>query len=118
MSRQTFVFDTRLPVGENVSERDPAHPKNVMRNAAIIQNQAMADTKYDIYPPKRVEAFSAQIQGALAQKHLFTVAAILAVIVGITISMRVQNMIARILLILIVVYSLHYLVAQLSAYSN
>jgi hypothetical protein len=114
MSRQTFVFDTRLPVGENVSERDPAHPKNVMRNAAIIQNQAMADTKYDIYPPKRVEAFSVQ----MPLKRVFIIAAILAVIVGITISMRVQNMILRILLILAVVYSLHYLVAQLTLYSN
>lgn len=116
MSKQTFVFDTRLPVGENVSERDPAHPKNVMRNAIIIQNQAMADTKYDIYPPKRIEAFSVQIP----HTRIFTIAAILAVIVGITISMRVQNMIIRIFSILVVVYSLHYIVAKLdqSMYSN
>lgn len=117
MSRQTFVFDTRLPVSSNVSENDPSHPKNVMRNALIVQNQASADTKYDIYPPKRVEGFITQEQ----QQRAYVIAAILAVIVGITISIRVENMIIRILLILIVVYSIHYLVDRLtiqSAYSN
>lgn len=114
MSQQTFVFDTRLPVSEHVSEKDPAHPRNVMRNAAIVQNQATADTKYDIYPPKRVEAFSVQIP----RTNIFTVAAILAIIVGIAVSIKVQNIIIRVLLILLVVYSIHYLVAQLSTYSN
>ncbi len=114
MSRQTFVFDTRLPVSSNVSENDPSHPKNVMRNALIVQNQAAADTKYDIYPPKRVEGFA-------NQQRTYVIAAILAVIVGITISIRINSMILRILLILIVVYSIHYLVDRLtlqSAYSN
>ena len=46
---QVFVFDNRLPVSENLPLSDPTHPKNVLRNALIVQNQAVADTKYDIY---------------------------------------------------------------------
>lgn len=54
---QQFVFDSRLPVSENQSESDPNHPKNVMRRTQMVAAQASADTKYDISPPPRVEAF-------------------------------------------------------------
>ena len=115
MSQQTFVFDTRLPVSSNVADNDPSHPKNVMRNALIVQNQASADTKYDIYPPKRIEGFALRP----SQDRVYIIAAILAVIVGITISINVENMIVRLLLIFIVIYSIHYLVGRLQfAYSN
>ena len=55
MSQQTFAMDSRLPVPDNMSPSDPAHPRNVTRNSVIIQNQAAADTKYDPYPPPRVD---------------------------------------------------------------
>jgi hypothetical protein len=51
---QTFALDSRLPVPEGMSDSDPSHPANVMRNAQIVQNQAVADTKYDPYPPPRL----------------------------------------------------------------
>lgn len=51
---QTFHMDSRLPVSPNVSESDPSNPKNVTKNLLVTQNQATADTKYDIYPPTRV----------------------------------------------------------------
>jgi hypothetical protein len=51
---QTFAPDSRMPVPDGMSENDPNHPTNVMRNAQIAQNQAVADTKYDPYPPKRL----------------------------------------------------------------
>jgi hypothetical protein len=52
--RNTYTVDPRLPVGEHVSETDPAHPNMVTRNLLIVQNQAVADTKYDVVRPKRV----------------------------------------------------------------
>jgi hypothetical protein len=51
---QTFAVDSRLPIPDGMSDNDPTHPKNVMRDAAIVQNQAIADTKYDPYPPPRI----------------------------------------------------------------
>jgi hypothetical protein len=51
---QTFAVDSRLPIPDGMAENDPTHPKNVMRDAAIVQNQAIADTKYDPYPPPRI----------------------------------------------------------------
>lgn len=51
---QTFALDSRLPVPDGMSDSDPNHPANVMRNAQIVQNQAVADTKYDPYPPPRL----------------------------------------------------------------
>lgn len=51
---QTFALDSRLPIPAGMTEDDPKHPKNVMRNAMIVQNQAVADTKYDPYPPSRI----------------------------------------------------------------
>jgi hypothetical protein len=38
-----------------MSANDPTHPANVMKGAAIIQNQSAADTMYDPYPPKRID---------------------------------------------------------------
>jgi hypothetical protein len=51
---QTFALDSRLPVPDGMSDNDPSHPANVMRGALIVQNQAVADTKYDPYPPPRL----------------------------------------------------------------
>jgi hypothetical protein len=51
---QTFALDSRLPVPDGMSDSDPNHPAKVMRDAQIVQNQAVADTKYDPYPPPRL----------------------------------------------------------------
>lgn len=53
MSKKTFVLDARLPVSEGTSTDDPNHPKNITKGLMVVQNQALADTKYDIYPPPR-----------------------------------------------------------------
>ena len=58
MSQKTFVMDARLPVSESTAQDDPSHPKNVCKGLLMVQNQALADTKYDIMPPPRlVEKF-------------------------------------------------------------
>lgn len=56
-ARRQIVFDSRLPVGENTSINDPAHPRNITLMAANTEAQAAADQRYDINPPPRVEPF-------------------------------------------------------------
>lgn len=107
----TFVFDTRLPVSSSLPSSDPNHPKNVMRNALIVQNQASADTKYDIYPPPRIEAFSYNTLG-LSKTHTMMLALLVSV-VCILILLRVQNLVIRIVFIAIAIYSLHYVTSRL-----
>jgi hypothetical protein len=108
---QVFVFDNRLPVSETLPLNDPTHPKNVLRNALIVQNQAVADTKYDIYPPPRVEAFS--LPPIAKEKAIYLIAAAITVIVGLVLLFRVQNTFLRGALIFAVVISLHYITRQL-----
>lgn len=57
MSNKTFTMDARLPVSADTPKDDPNHPKNVCKGMIVMQNQASADTKYDIQPPPRVEGF-------------------------------------------------------------
>ena len=54
---QQLIIDPRLPKPQ-LPESDPAYPPNLVRNITMIMNQAVADTKYDIIPPPRIEAFS------------------------------------------------------------
>jgi hypothetical protein len=105
---QTFVFDTRLPVSENISELDPNHPRNIMRNAAIIQNQASADTKYDIYPPTRVEGFA-----TMSSETSLTILSVIGIIVSLVFLVRVSNFFLKMGLVTILVMSIHYAVGRL-----
>ncbi len=54
MSATSFHVDSRIPQDPNQDPRDPAAPKNVIRDATAVSAQASADTKYDPYPPKRI----------------------------------------------------------------
>jgi hypothetical protein len=105
---QTFVFDSRLPVSLNLSETDPNHPKNIMRAAAIVQNQASADTKYDIYPPPRVEGFS-----TASNETLLTILSIIGIFVSLAFLVRVSNFIIKMTFVLILIMSIHYAVGRL-----
>lgn len=63
-SNKKYVYvDPRLPVDPTLSTRDPAHPRNIVRNLASIEEQALADTVYDGPPPQRdtplIEAYTA-----------------------------------------------------------
>lgn len=80
VAHRTFVVDPRLPVGAHVSETDPAHPNMVTRNLLLVQNQAVADTKYDILRPKRIAATEGfQMQSVLSSPlvHVVLLAAFL-----------------------------------------
>ena len=104
---QTFTMDSRIPVGANVSEDDPNHPKNVTKLALMTSAQANADTKYDIYPPPRVENFANQ-----RDINLFAVSLIVTAI-AIYFLLKPQNLIVRFALIATVVLSLHYATGRL-----
>lgn len=105
---QTFVFDSRLPISENVSLSDPNHPKNIMRNAAIVQNQASADTKYDIYPPPRIEGFS-----TMPNESSLTILSIIGIIISLVFLLRVTNFFLKMGMVTILVMSIHYAVGRL-----
>jgi hypothetical protein len=113
MSTQTFVFDTRMPVSDNVSENDPSHPKNVARSMKLLENQAHADTRYDISPPPRMrEGFAARPDEYRAL-HVQIATSILITLLSITFLLRSQGTFIRLLLISVTVLSVHYAVQLL-----
>ena len=105
--QKQFIFDSRVAVSPNTSENDPAHPKNITRATQITEAQANADTKYDIYPPPRVENFANQ-----RDINLFAVSLIVTAI-AIYFLLKPQNLIVRFALIATVVLSLHYATGRL-----
>ncbi len=48
-----LTLDPRFPIPESLSSNDPSHPMNLVKTATEVQNQAAADTKYDIPTPER-----------------------------------------------------------------
>ena len=103
---QGFSVDPRLPVSSTVSEDDPNHPKNVVRNMLVVQNQTTADTKYDV-SVKRLDGFTTQ-----NTERVRLVAAIIGILVGIALAMRTPNMIVRILLLTGVAWCIHYVIRR------
>jgi len=107
MSRQGFTVDARLPVSQNMSEDDPNHPKNVVKNIMVVQNQTAADTKYDV-AVQRIDGFTTQ-----RKEYIRFVAAIIAILVGITIAMKSRTMFVRLGLLMVVVWCLHYVIGRI-----
>lgn len=50
---QTFTVDARLPISDQMSKKDPAHPNNLIKSLLEVNNQTVADAKYDETPPPR-----------------------------------------------------------------
>ena len=62
------ALDPRFPIPDSLSTTDPAHPMNLTRAAIELQNQAAADSVYDIPTPERfrkrnVEGFRSPFHG-------------------------------------------------------
>ena len=113
MSTETFVFDTRMPVPDNVSENDPSHPRNVARNMELIKNQAHADTRYDISPPPRMREGFAMRPDESRAFAVQTASAALIALLSIYFLLRTQDTFFRVLLIVTTVFSIHYAVQML-----
>ena len=106
MSLKTFVFDARLPVSETTSKDDPNHPKNLTRGAAIIANQAHADTKYDIMPPPRVKADSEGFQNPVSPTHIAFV--LLLILSSLSVVVLCKSTTPRVIAIGVLLLSVHY----------
>jgi hypothetical protein len=113
MSRQQFVLDSRLPASDTQPESDPNHPKNVMRNSQIVSAQANADTRYDIYPPPRVDAFT-DINAIQTISPIYLIlGSLLVALISIFICLKVKNIVVRIGFVGLAITSLHYAVGKL-----
>jgi len=106
MSLKTFVFDARLPVSESTSKDDPNHPKNLTRGAAIIANQAHADTKYDIMPPPRVTADSEGFQNPVSNAQIFLV--LFLILSSLSVIVMSKATVPRVLAIGVLLIGVHY----------
>jgi len=111
MSRQQFVMDARLPVSETQSESDPNHPKNLAKNTQIVSAQANADTRYDIYPPPRVESFSEQ--GSKQSILALILISVSVACIAIILCLKVQSLPIRIVLVGTAIACLHYAVRKM-----
>lgn len=81
----TYTVDPRLPVHPDVNRKDPAHPNNLIRNMHYIQNQAVADAKYDTIPPERVfESFDSRYS---INTYLIILVSALAILYGVYMSL-------------------------------
>ena len=108
MSNKTFTMDARLPVSENTSKDDPNHPKNVCKGMVVMQNQASADTKYDIQPPPRVEGFE-------TPKNFdpkFCIACIL-VFIALTVVVLNKNFYIKVICVIILLLCINYATSKL-----
>ena len=109
---QSFVMDARIPVGANVSDNDPTHPKNVTKMALMTSAQANADTKYDIYPPPRVDGFQ-DYRTTKKVEAITTIAAIIAVVVLIASALQARFLPIKIGLVAAIVLCIHYIAGKL-----
>lgn len=109
---QTFHVDSRLPVSSDVSETDPNHPKNIFKNSLMVQNQASADTKYDISPPPRVEGFM-PLPTQKTMINIVFISAILTTIISISLLVYTSDRIYRIFFIVAAILGIHYAVISL-----
>jgi len=104
---QGFTVDSRLPVSSSLSENDPTHPKNVVKNMLVLQNQTTADTKYDVAVQRVSDGFTTQ-----SHERIRFIAAVIAVLVGIVIAMKTPYMVPRILILVVVVWCIHYVIGR------
>lgn len=49
----TITLDPRFPVPDSMDTTDPSHPLQLVRSGIEVQNQAAADSKYDLQTPER-----------------------------------------------------------------
>jgi hypothetical protein len=102
---QGYTVDARLPVSKGTSENDPNHPKNVIKNMLEVQQQTAADTKYDVNV-SRIENFSTEKE----DETVYLIAALLGILIGITLALKFEFMIARIVFFVAVAWCIRYAV--------
>lgn len=108
---QQLIIDPRLPTPQ-LSDSDPAYPRNLIRSITMIRNQAVADTKYDITPPPRIEAFS---HNSYENNPILHFLAIMVVLVTIAYAVRPLPLWKRIGAAMIAITAIRFILKKFSA---
>lgn len=101
---QIVAVDSRLP-GTDAPSNDPTNPMYAIKGLKSVENQASADTKYDIKTTLR-EGFSLN-----PERKLLVVFS--AVLLGLIILIFPRPLPVRIVLGVAVIYGLHYILGKL-----
>jgi hypothetical protein len=115
VGRRQIVFDSRLPVGDNMSTNDPMHPRNIVLLAANTEAQAAADQRYDINPPPRVEPFVSLPLSSLSipkSLHLPFLVNVFIVCILFVLVMQIKYRIVKITLAVGIIFFLHQIINQ------
>jgi hypothetical protein len=100
---QLVVVDSRLPPSSAPAD-DPTNPLRAMKDLKSLENQATADTKYDIQAKLR-EGFSVS-----PHRKMFAILAGIAV--ALMILIYPQPLYIRVILGVGVIYAIHYIIGM------
>ena len=104
---KTLIVDTRFPATD-LPTSDPANPKNLILDTTMIQNQASADTKYDIIPPPRIDQF-VDYNGSKSM----LIGIIMVVLIALYLALIPRPLYQRIILAAVAVFGLHHIAGKL-----
>ena len=115
MPVQTFIMDPRLPISQDTSKDDPNHPTNVCKGMQILQNQASADTKYDIHPPPRIPPSQKKepFENPPSKDDTKFLVSLLLVAASLTLAILARSMFLKIVSIAILFVCIQYAVHKL-----
>lgn len=107
---QALIVDSRLPESQ-LTENDPANPKNIVKNITMAQNQVIADTRYDA-PTKRLDGFMDLSSFRTSTLVVRIMASILAII-ALYFLFQPRSNFQRVALGILLIYCLHALAESL-----
>ena len=108
---QALIVDSRFPTSQ-LSENDPANPKNIVKSVTMAQDQAVADTRYDA-PVKRLDGFLDFSAIPTSPAVVVRVFCSIVAVVTLYLLFQPRSNYQRIALGVILIYSLHALTASL-----
>ena len=114
----TYHVDPRLPIGDDLRASDPTHPGNIIKKLLETGNQATTDAKYDNKPERlpqgvTTEAFQSVMTDPSQTKTIFFIAAVIGVVVSLALVTRANSLVVKVALVIVLVISIHYLIARL-----
>lgn len=114
-----FVLDSNVPVDPNSNPNDPSHPSNVAKRTIMLQQQANADTKYDIPVPNRIppEPFSgnvvADMNSTLGSPTYYIIFSVVAALLCIGLAIQCKSFYLKLAFAVAALYLLHYAVGRM-----
>lgn len=101
---QLVTVDSRLPPSSAPAD-DPTNPMKAIKDLKSVENQANADTRYDVQGNLR--------EGFTLNPQRKTLAIIGAIIVALIILIYPQPLVVRIVLGVSVIYGIHHILGKL-----